>query len=73
MIAMGQKSQTNKPAIDDNIQRTVERTALRKVRGALDALEREAQDDRRFRQRVFALCGVLALLLMLIVALMVLL
>ena len=70
---MGQKPPPNKPAIDDNIQRTVERTALRKVRGVLDALEREAQDDRRFRQRVYTVCGVIALLLMVIVALMVLL
>ncbi|HEV8645244.1 MAG TPA: hypothetical protein VGR01_06710 [Burkholderiales bacterium] len=53
----------NKPVIDDNIRRTVERTALRKVRGMLDALEREEQDDRRFRTRVYVVCGVLVLLL----------
>ena len=64
---MAQKPPPNKPAIDDNIQRTVERTALRKVRGALDALEREEQDDQRFRQRVYAVCGVLVLFLIVMV------
>jgi len=73
MTALTQKPPPNKPAIDDNIQRTVERTALRKVRGALDALEREEHDDRRFRQRVYAVCGILVLLLILIVAVLILL
>ena len=65
---MAEKPLPNKPAIDDNIRRTVEQTALRKVRGVLDALEREEQDDRRFRQLVYTVCGVLVLLLLLVVA-----
>ena len=39
----------NKPVIDDNVRRTVERTALRKIRRVLDALECEEREDRRFR------------------------
>ena len=58
----------NKPVIDDNVRRTVERTALRKVRGVLDALEREEQEDQRFRQGIYAVCGTLVLLLIWYVA-----
>jgi hypothetical protein len=68
MIAMDPKPPPNKPVIDDNVRRTVERSALRKVRGVLDALEREEQDDRRFRLGIYAVCGVLVLLLIWIVA-----
>ena len=60
---MEPKPPPNKPVIDDNVRRTVERTALRKVRGVLDALEREEQDDRRFRFGVYAVCAVLVILL----------
>ncbi len=69
---MDPKPPPSKPVIDDDVQRTVERTALRKVRGVLDALERDEHDDRRFRLGVYAVCGVLALLLIWIVADMVL-
>ena len=72
MRFMDPEPQPGKPVIDDNVQRTVERTALRKVRGVLDALEREEQDDRRFHQVVYAVCGVLFLLLVLIIAMLVL-
>ncbi len=68
MIAMDPKPPPNKPVIDDNVRRTVERSALRKVRGVLDALEREEQEDRRFRLGIYAVCGVLVLLLIWIVA-----
>lgn len=67
-MAMDPKPPPNKPVIDDNVRRTVERTALRKVRGVLDALEREEQDDRRFRLGIYAVCGILVLLLIWIVA-----
>jgi hypothetical protein len=70
-MAMDPKPPSNKPVIDDNVQRTVERTALRKVRGVLDALEREEQSDRRFRRGVYAACGFLVLLLILIVVMLV--
>lgn len=69
---MDPKPPSNKSAIDDNVQRTVERTALRKVREVLDALKREEEDDRRFRLGVYAVCGVLLLLLIWIVAVLVL-
>lgn len=65
---MDPSSSSNKTDIDENVQRTVERTALRKIRGALDALEREEQEDRRFRLSVYAVCGVLVLLLIWFVA-----
>jgi hypothetical protein len=65
---MDPKPPPNKPVIDDNVRRTVERSALRKVRGVLDALEREEQEDRRFRLGIYAVCGVLVLLLIWIVA-----
>jgi hypothetical protein len=66
------KPPPNKSAIDDNVQRTVERTALRKVREVLDALKREEEDDRCFRLGVYAVCGVLLSLLIWIVAVLVL-
>lgn len=69
---MDPKPPPNKSAIDDNVQRTVERTALRKVREVLDALKREEEDDQRFRLGVYAVCGVLLLLLIWIVAVLVL-
>lgn len=69
---MDSKPPPNKSAIDDNVQRTVERTALRKVREVLDALGREEEDDRRFRLGVYAVCGFLLLLLIWIVAVLVL-
>ncbi|HKQ26050.1 MAG TPA: hypothetical protein VJT81_16505 [Burkholderiales bacterium] len=50
-------------ALDDNVRRTVEQTALRKVRGVLDALEREEQNDRRLRMGTYAVCGFVVLLL----------
>ncbi|MEK6211571.1 MAG: hypothetical protein AABM64_14580 [Pseudomonadota bacterium] len=65
---MDTKPPPNKPVIDDNVHRTVERTALRKVRSVLDALEREELNDRRFRLGVYAVCGVLVLLLIWFVA-----
>lgn len=67
-MAKDPKRPSSKPVIDDNVQRTVERTALRKVRGVLDALEREEQDDRRFRLGVYAVCGFLVLMLIWFVA-----
>ena len=65
---MDPKPPPNKSAIDDNVQRTVERTALRKVREVLDALKREEEDDRRFRLGVYAVCGVLLLLLIWVIS-----
>lgn len=56
------------PVIDENVRRTVEGAALRKVRGALDGLEREERYDRRFRSGVYAVCAVLVLFLIWFVA-----
>lgn len=72
MRSMDPEPPFGKPVNDDNVQRTVERTALRKVRGVLEALEREEQLDRRFRRGIYAVCGVLFLLLVLIIAMLVL-
>ena len=68
---MDPKPPPNKPVIDDNVQRTVERTALRKVRGLLDELELQERADRRFRLGVYAVCSVLVMLLILIVVMLV--
>ncbi len=65
---MDPKPPPDKQIFDDNVRRTVERTALRKVRGVLDALEREEQEDRRFRLGIYAVCGTLVLLLIWFVA-----
>ena len=65
------KPPPDRALVDDNVRRTVERTALRKVRGVLDALEREEQNDRRFRLGIYAACGFLVLLLILIVVVLV--
>ena len=65
------KPPPDRALLADNVRRTVERTALRKVRGVLDALEREEQNDRRFRMGIYAACGFLVLLLILIVVMLV--
>ncbi|HYN27840.1 MAG TPA: hypothetical protein VES94_06030 [Burkholderiales bacterium] len=57
--------------LDDNVRKTVERTALRKIRNVLDALEGDDQNDRRFRVGVYAACGFLVLLVILIVVMLV--
>jgi hypothetical protein len=68
MIRVDPKPPRSRAALDDNVRRTVERTALRKVRGVLDVLERKDQDDRRFRLGVYAACGFLVLLMIWFVA-----
>ena len=57
--------------VDDNVRRTVERTALRKIRNVLDALEGDEQNDRRFRLGIYAASSFLVLLLILIVVMLV--
>ena len=69
---MNPSSPSNKTGSHDNVQRTVERDALRRIRNVLDTMEREEHHDRRFRLGVYAVCGVLVLLLILIVAMLVL-
>ena len=56
------------PAIDQNIQRTVERAALRKVRNLLDEIGAEEADDRRMRGYAYLASGVLLLLLIFFIA-----
>jgi CHASE3 domain sensor protein len=60
---MNPGSSPEKPAVEDNIRRTVERTALRKVRRALDALQAEEASERRLRWIVYVIGALLALLL----------
>ena len=62
------KPPPDRALLDVNVRRTVERTALRKIRSVLDAQEREEQNDRRFRLGVYAVCGLLVLLLIWFVA-----
>ena len=45
-------------AIADNIRRTVERTALRKVRKLVDALEDEETSRRRLEKRALVVAAV---------------
>ncbi|MBC8007129.1 MAG: hypothetical protein H7X76_03680 [Prolixibacteraceae bacterium] len=56
------------PAIDQNVQRTVERTALRKVRNLLDEIGAEEADDRRMRRYAYLASGILLLLLIFFIA-----
>ena len=70
-MAMDPKPPANKHVIEDNVRRTVERTALRKIRNVLDALEGDEQHDRRFRLGIYAASTFLVLLLILIVVILV--
>ena len=49
-------------AIEEHAQRTVERTALRKVRKTLDQIEQAEAAGRRTLRYVLIVCAVLALL-----------
>jgi hypothetical protein len=57
-----------KPAIDDNIQRTVEKTALRKVRKVLDEIGAEEAADRGLRHLAYWIGGAVLLVSILFVA-----
>jgi hypothetical protein len=65
---MESSSQDKQAAIDDNIRRTVERAALRKVRNVLDEVGTEEAAARKLRRLAGVISGVLLLLLMLFVA-----
>ena len=62
------RSPEQKPAIDQNIPRTVEKTALKKVRNVLDEIGAEEAADRRVRRIAYGIAGVVLLLLILFVA-----
>ena len=62
------RSPQQKPAIDQNIRRTVEKTALKKVRNVLDEIGAEEAADRRVRRIAYGIAGVVLLLLILFVA-----
>ena len=49
-------------AIEEHAQRTVEQTALRKVRKTLDEIERAQSAERRTLRKVLVVCALLALL-----------
>jgi fatty acid desaturase len=51
----------DRAAIAENAQRTVERSALRKVRKALDSIERAQADKRKLLRNVLLACAALAL------------
>jgi hypothetical protein len=65
---MKSRSPEKQPAMHDNIRRTVERTALRKVRNVLDEVGAEEAADRRLRRLAYAISGVVVLLLCFFVA-----
>lgn len=60
-MSTGKADDVDRGAIAENAQRTVERAALRKVRKALDGMERAAAEQRRLLRRVLIACAVLAL------------
>ncbi len=62
------RSPQQKPAIDQNIRRTVEKTALKKVRNVLDEIGAEEAADQRVRRIAYGIAGVVLLLLILFVA-----
>lgn len=49
-------------AIEEHAQRTVEQTALRKVRKTLDEIERAQAAERRTLRKILVVCALLALL-----------
>ena len=61
---MSAEPEVDKNAIAENVQRTVERTALRKVRNLVDKIEEEQAVEKRRGNRAmiaFAIIGVLIL------------
>ena len=52
----------DRAGIQDHAQRTVERTALRKVRKTLDSIEQDETAQRRTLHKVLAVCAALAVL-----------
>ncbi len=52
----------DRAAIEEHAQRTVEQTALRKVRKTLDSIKEEEAAERRTLRRVLVVCAILALL-----------
>lgn len=49
-------------AIEEHAQRTVEQTALRKVRKTLDGIEAAEAGERRTLRRILIVCAILVLL-----------
>lgn len=49
-------------AIEEHAQRTVEQTALRKVRKTLDGIEADETGERRALRKVVIVCAILAAL-----------
>jgi hypothetical protein len=60
-MSTGKPGDVDRDAIAENAQRTVERTALRKVRKTLNGIERAAAEQRKQLRRVLIACAVLAL------------
>jgi hypothetical protein len=52
----------DRAAIAENAQRTVERSALRKMRKALDGIERAEAEKRKLLRNVLLACAALVLL-----------
>jgi len=57
-----QADEIDHAAIEEHAQRTTERTALRKVRKALDRIEATEAAERRSLRKVLVVCALLAVL-----------
>jgi hypothetical protein len=53
---------TDRAAIEEHAQRMVEQTALRKVRKALDQMEKDGAAERRTLRRALIVCALLIVL-----------
>jgi hypothetical protein len=60
---MGTEPQSDRNAMTDNIQRTVERTALRKVRKLVDNLDAEESGKKRLERRALVIAAIVAVLI----------
>jgi len=61
-MSADQPNDIDRAAIAAHAQRTAERSALRKVRKALDGMEQAERAERRALRRVLIVCALLALL-----------
>jgi len=60
-MGMESPDDIDRASIEEHSQRTVEQTALRKVRRALDGIEEAEAAERRSLRKVVILCVILAL------------
>ena len=61
---MSTQSDIDKDAIAEDVERTVERTALRNVRTLVDTVEGEHAAQRRFEKRALLALGIIAVIIL---------